>query len=68
MSRFKFLCNECQEPLVYVDKFKVCPRGHGRLIPTTRDERSGPEYESRRIVQSSLLREIGREIRKARES
>lgn len=53
-QKFEYLCNECQEPLVYIEKYKVCPRGHGKLIPTTADERSGPEYKKRRIKPADL--------------
>lgn len=48
---FKFLCNECQEPMLYVDKFLVCPNGHGKLIPIEPEFRRGPEFRKRRIVQ-----------------
>ena len=25
-------CTECGETMLYVDGYRVCPRGHGRLI------------------------------------
>lgn len=31
-------CPECSERMLYVDGYRVCPRGHGRLIPTPKQE------------------------------
>lgn len=31
-------CPECNETMLYVDGYRVCPRGHGRLIPAEKGE------------------------------
>lgn len=29
-------CSECNKPLLTLDRFAVCPDGHGKLIPINR--------------------------------
>ena len=36
-------CNECGETMLYVDGYRVCPRGHGRLIPAGKEQEQRPE-------------------------
>ncbi|MGH6684432.1 MAG: hypothetical protein ACRECA_11045 [Pseudolabrys sp.] len=36
-------CPECSETMFYVDGYRVCPRGHGRLIPSGKEQDQRPE-------------------------
>ena len=53
-GRFRSLCNACERPLWYIGRYKVCPRGCGRLIPSNREERRTPEARARRIVAAKV--------------
>jgi hypothetical protein len=53
MKTLDHRCPECSEVMLYVDGYRVCPRGHGRLIPAGKEQKQRPELT---IKQNDLRR------------
>ena len=56
-------CDECQEPLLIVDGYLVCPRGHGKLIPLEKGM-MGANQRLLRTIEVKDVREIAKELKR----